>query len=177
LGAVVPLEAYLSLALSGCQDPPIIRLPSHVICVSLRRHAERSALAAALYFVRELARGTAGTGARPCSALAPRDVVHAVLGGLRDGYCEATLRFVGEESGVQGRGWAVVQRYVRLGALSFLLDVRSFFVAPQGKIHGENRRSCEVSCVVDDGGGRNAFIFRVCMDGCNVWRVDGVQSN
>jgi hypothetical protein len=48
----------------------------------------------------------------------------------------------------------------------------------QGNGYGEDRRSCEVSCVVvTDGGGRNVLIFCESMHAGNVWRVDGVQLN
>jgi hypothetical protein len=64
------------------------------------------------------------------------------------------------------------------GDLRFELDAGSFVVTPKGKACGEDRRSCEVSCVVNDGGGRKyAVIFGVGMDAGNGWRVDGVQLN
>jgi hypothetical protein len=159
LGVVVSLKAYLSL--ESFQDPLTIRLPSHVICVSLRRHTERSGLAAALHFLRELARGTADTGARPFSALAPRDVGCAVLGRLRDGVCGATLWFAVEASGVHRGGGRLCGGRCGVGRYVFFAGCAELLL--QGNGYGEDRRSSEVSCiVVTDGGGRDGGGRNVC---------------
>jgi hypothetical protein len=115
--------------------------------------------------VREPAWGTTGTGVRPYSALAPREVVRAVIIWLRDWDCEAALRFVGEPSGEQGRGWTVVRRWVLWAEFGFLPDVRSLFVAPHGKRYGAERWGCKVSRVVNDSGGRCFFrpFARLCV--------------
>jgi hypothetical protein len=102
LGAVVSLE--------GFQDPSIFRVASHVIYVSLLGTGRALNARCGAGLRARAGSGTAGTGVRPCSAPAPRDVVRAVLVGLRDGDCEAALRFAGEASEVQGRGWTVVRR-------------------------------------------------------------------
>lgn len=172
------LESYRSQ--EGFYEPARVYLPNAIIYSSLRRRAERSALVAAVDFFRDLAGGAGiGTaGVLPSKALAPRDVVRAVLGGLRDGDGEAVLRFSSPESGLGGRGARVLRRWLRRGELGFLLDVSSFFVAPQGRSYGEDRRSCVLSCVVNTtSGSKHALSFAVSMDDANVWMVDGVSLN
>lgn len=172
------LEFYR--AQEGFYEPARVFLPNAIIYSSLRRRAERSALAAAVDFFRDLA-GGAGLGAAgvlPSKTLAPRDVVRAVLGGLRDGDGQAALRFASEKSRLAGRETQALKRWMQGGEFAFLLNVNTFFVAPQGRSYGEDRRSCVLCCVVNTKKGtKHAVSFAVAMDDENVWMVDAVTLN
>lgn len=153
-------------------------LPNAIIYSSLRRRVERSALAGAVQCFQELAGGTGigSAGVLPSKALAARDVVRAVLAALRDGDAQAALRFASDKSKLSGRDTKALTRWMRSGKFNFLLDVRNYFVAPQGRSYGEDRRSCIMSCVVNTTiGTKHALSFAVSMDDKNVWMVDEVM--
>lgn len=164
----------------GFYEPPNVFLPNAIIYSSLRRRVERSALAEAVEFFRELAGGAGiGTaGVLPSKALAPRDVVRSVLGALRDGDAQAALRFASDKSKLSGRRTQALKRWMRSGGFNFLMDVGTFFVAPQGRSYGEDRRSCVMSCVVNTTTGtKHALSFALAMNDQNVWMVDEVMNS
>lgn len=164
----------------GFYEPPNVFLPNAIIYSSLRRRVERSALAGAIEFFRELAGGAGiGTaGVLPSKALAPREVVRSVLGALRDGDTQAALRFASDKSKMSGRRTQALQRWMQSGDFKYLLDVGTFFVAPQGRSYGEDRRSCIMSCVVNTTTGtKHALSFALSMNDQNVWMVDDVMNS
>lgn len=169
------LEFYR--AQEGFYETPNVFLPNSIIYSSLRRRVERSALAEAVAYFQKLAGGTGvgSAGVLPSKALAPRDVVRAVLGALRDGDAQAALRFASEKSKLSGRETQALTRWMRSGNFVFLLDVHTFFVAPQGRSYGEDRRSCVMCCVVNTTiGTKHAISFAVSMNDSDIWEVDEI---
>lgn len=176
--AVYSLDFYR--AQEGFQDEQSVFLPNSIIYSSLRRRAEKSAFEASLSFLKDLAaNGIISQNAiLPSKALSPREVVQAVLKSLRGGDLSAALQFASRKNPVSKLSSKGLHKWLDATEdYRFLLNVCNFFVAPQGRSYGVDRKSCVISCVVNTNERKNfALNFDVSRDeDTDAWMVDGVS--
>lgn len=176
--AIHSLDFYR--AQEGFQDEHSIFLPDSIIYSSLRRRAEKSAIEAALSFLKDLAsNGIISQNATlPSKALSPREVVQAVLKSLRGGDLSAALQFASPRNPVRKLSSKGLNKWLAANEdFSFLLQVCNFFVAPQGRSYGADRKSCVISCVINTNQRKNfALNFDISRDEeSDTWMVDRVS--
>lgn len=111
------LDHYRSL--EGFSSPSQIFLPNAIIYSSLRRRLERSALAAAVDFITQLA-GSSDVAA-PAKSLSPREVVRTVLAALQRSDAAEVLTFASEKNRLKNCSPETLLSWLKASEYKFLV--------------------------------------------------------